>query len=152
MTFRPLMPMLPFSPIVAAAVAVAALTSGPVAGRQAAPDTIEALHKPLDAILDVYVRDGFVYYRALRSERTRLDRYVASLNVAAETYDKWPREQQMAFWLNAYNVFVLKTVIDAYPIRGKSALYPAGSIRQIPGAFEQHRHRAAGRAVTLDEI
>lgn len=112
----------------------------------------DTLHRPLDAILDVYVRDGLVYYRALKSERGRLDRYIASLNVAPAAYDAWPREEKMAFWVNAYNAFVLRTVIDRYPIRGTSPQYPAGSIRQIPGAFETMRHRAAGRTVTLDEI
>ena len=43
----------------------------------------------------------------------------------------------MAFWLNAYNALVLKTVVDHYPIPGASAGYPAKSIRQIPGAFER---------------
>jgi hypothetical protein len=116
----------------------------------AAPD--DALHRPLDEILDVNVRDGFVYYRALRGERGRLDRYAASLNVPAATYNAWEREQKMAFWVNAYNAFVLETVIDHYPVHGRSPDYPDGSIRQIPGAFEQLRHRAAGRSVTLDEI
>jgi uncharacterized protein DUF547 len=112
----------------------------------------DALHRPLDQILDVNVRDGLVYYRALRGERGRLDRYAASLNVAAATYEAWPREHKMAFWVNAYNAFVLQTVINNYPIRARSATYPDNSIRQIPGAFEQTRHRAAGRSVTLDEI
>ena len=112
----------------------------------------DALHQPFDRILDLQVRDGLVYYRALRSERGRLDRYIASLDVPAATYDAWPRDQQAAFWINAYNAFVLETVIDHYPIRGKAAAYPSVSIRQIPGAFEQKKHRAAGRAVTLDEI
>lgn len=116
------------------------------------PAPVEALHRPLDAMLDIYVRDGLVYYRALKSERGRLDRYIASLDVPAATYERWPREQQMAFWVNAYNVFVLKTVIDHYPIRGSHAGYPTNSIRQVPGAFERLRHRAAGRSVTLDEI
>jgi hypothetical protein len=123
--------------------------------RTAAPQASgppEALHRPLDQILDVNVRDGLVYYRALRGERGRLDRYAASLNVAAATYESWPREHKMAFWVNAYNAFVLQTVINNYPIRGRSATYPDNSIRQIPGAFEQTRHRAAGRSVTLDEI
>jgi hypothetical protein len=129
----------------------------PAAGaRPAAPSQpsgpTEALHRPLDQILDVNVRDGLVYYRALRGERGRLDRYAASLNVAAATYEDWPREHKMAFWVNAYNAFVLQTVISNYPIKGSSAAYPANSIRQIPGAFEQRRHRAAGRSVTLDEI
>lgn len=123
-----------------------------VSARQTSGEAVDAIHKPLDEILDLYVRDGYVYYRALRSDRGRLDRYIGSLNVPADTYTRWSREQKMAFWLNAYNVFVLETVIDAYPIRGKSPTYPPVSIRQIPGAFERVRHRAAGRAVTLDEI
>jgi hypothetical protein len=116
------------------------------------PGTLEVIHRPLDALLDANVRDGMVYYRALKSIRGRLDSYVASLDVPEATYAGWTRERQMAFWLNAYNAFVLKTVIDHYPIRGRSAAYPAGSIRQIPGAFDKLRHRAAGRSLTLDDI
>lgn len=112
----------------------------------------DTLHKPLDQILDVDVRDGYVYYRALRSDRARLDRYVASLNVPAATYQSWSREQQMAFWVNAYNAFVLETVIDHYPINGSSKEYPVNSVRQVPGAFERIKHRAAGQSLTLDEI
>jgi hypothetical protein len=112
----------------------------------------DPLHRPLDEILDPNVRDGLVYYRALESGRGKLDRYAASLNVPAATYDAWSREAKMAFWLNAYNTFVLQTVVNRYPIRGKSTDYPESSIRQIPGAFESTRHRAAGRSVTLDEI
>jgi hypothetical protein len=113
---------------------------------------IDALHRPFDQILDIQVRDGLVYYRALRGERGKLDRYAASLDVPAATYEGWPREQKIAFWLNAYNAFVLQTVLDRYPINGKASAYPASSIRQIPGAFERLPHRAAGRTVTLDEI
>lgn len=129
----------------AVALAAAALAA------QARPET-ELLHRPLDQILDVNVRDGLVYYRALKSDRGRLDRYVASLNVPSATYDGWTREAQMAFWLNAYNAIVLQTVINHYPIKGKAGTYPASSIRQIPGAFDQAKHRLAGRSVTLDEI
>ena len=120
--------------------------------RSQASALADTLHRPLDQILDTNVRDGFVYYRALKSERGRLDRYAGSLNVAPGVYDAWPREEKMAFWVNAYNAFVLQTVVDRYPMRGASPRYPAGSIRQIPGAFETTRHRAAGRSVTLDEI
>ena len=112
----------------------------------------DPLHRPLDEILDLNVRDGLVYYRALDSGRGKLDRYAASLNVPAATYDAWSRDAKMAFWLNAYNTFVLQTVVNRYPIRGKSTDYPESSIMQISGAFESARHRAAGRTVTLEEI
>lgn len=112
----------------------------------------EILHRPLDQILDLNVRDGLVYYRALKADRGRLDRYVASLNVPAATCAGWAREHQMAFWLNAYDAIVLQAVVDHYPIRGRSSAYPANSIRQVTGVFDQAKHRVAGRSVTLDEI
>jgi hypothetical protein len=103
-----------------------------------------------DEILDLYVRDGLVYYRALKLERGRFDRVVDQL--AAIREEGLSRDERLAFWLNAYNALVLRTVIDRYPIDGKSALYPANSIRQIPGAFESVKHQVAGRSLTLDQI
>ena len=119
------------------------------------PSTVDVdpLHKPFDEILDLYVRDGLVYYLALRNERARFDRYVDSLSgVTADALKSWPRERQLAYWINAYNAFVLRTVIDNYPIRGRSADYPQNSIRQIPGAFERRQFKAGGRMLTLDTI
>lgn len=119
----------------------------------AAPAPTAGLHRPLDELLDLYVRDGFVYYNALRSDRDRLDGYIRALdgpNGAQQA--KGSREEQLAFWINAYNAFVLQTVINNYPIRGRARGYPASSIRQIPGAFEKLQFRAAGRSVTLDGI
>src|SRR3954447_23169567 len=106
-----------------AAPALIASARSPAAIAQASASA-DTLHRPFDQVLDTNVRDGFVYYRALKSERGRLDRYAASLNVAATAYDAWPREEKMAFWVNAYNAFVLQTVVDRYPIRGTSPKYP----------------------------
>ena len=104
----------------------------------------------LDESLDLYVRDGLVYYRALKSDRSRLDRYVNALG-GAEVASR-PRDEQIAFWINAYNALALKTVIDNYPIAVRSKEYPARSIRQVPGAFERNAHRVAGKSLTLDQI
>src|SRR6187455_2440728 len=119
------------------------------------PSTVEVdpLHKPFDEILDIYVRDGLVYYLALRNERAKFDRYVTAVGeVSADTLKSWPPDRQLAYWINAYNAFVLRTVIDNYPIRGRSADYPQNSVRQIPGAFEKRQFRAGGRMLTLDAI
>ena len=113
----------------------------------------DALHKPLDELLELYVRDGFVYYNALKSDRGRLDRYLAGLDgPAAAAAAAGSPERQRAFWINAYNALVLRTVVNNYPIRGKPGQYPSNSIRQIPGAFERTTHRVAGKTVTLDAI
>jgi hypothetical protein len=140
------------------AVLIASAMSGfapAAAGRQPSPTPadVDALHRPYEEILDIYVRDGLVYYFALRQERAKLDRYVQALgDVPPGTLKGWAPDRQLAYWINAYNAFVLRTVIDHYPIRGKSPDYPPNSIRQIPGAFERRQFRAAGRMITLDAI
>ena len=137
----------------ALAALVLSVALAPVGAQQFTPAPgADPLHTPLDEILDANVRDGLVYYRALKSTRGRLDRYVASLNVPAATYNGWSKPQQMAFWVDAYNAFVLETVIDHYPIHGTAPGAPSNSIRQIPGAFNRTTWRAAGRSVTLDAI
>ena len=103
-----------------------------------------------DTILDLYVRDGMVYYRALKAERGRLDALVSQL--AAASLESASREEQIAFWTNAYDAIVLRTVVDHYPIQGASKAYPPHSIRQVPGAFDKTAHRVAGRSLTLDQI
>lgn len=126
--------------------------SGLGAQESGPPPADVGIHAPLDAVLDLYVREGLVYYRALRSERARLDRYISGLDLPPAAFEGWSRDTQAAFWLNAYNALVLRTVIDHYPIRGRGDAYPVNSIRQIPGAFDAPRHRVAGRTLSLDQI
>jgi hypothetical protein len=138
-----------FARTLVAALIVAATASGVPLTAQGIAD----FHRPLDELLELYVRDGLVYYRALASDRRRLDAYIALLDgPQARAVESWPREEQIAFWLNAYNAWVLRAVIDHYPIRGASGRYPANSLRQIAGTFERSPRRIAGRSLTLDQI
>jgi hypothetical protein len=130
--------------IVVLALALATVAPG------AQESTVDARRRNLDQVLDLYVRDGYVYYRALRQDRRLLDAYLNGL--ATASIDSASRDEQLAFWLNAYNALILRTVIDHAPIPQRSREYPPGSIRQIPGAFERLTHRVAGRTVTLDQI
>jgi len=104
------------------------------------PADLEPIHRPFDQLLDSYVRDGIVYYRALKIDRAKLDRYVASLAAADAASGDKPR--QIAFWINAYNALSLQTAVSHYPV----------SMNQVPGAFDRTKHTVAGRAVTLDQI
>lgn len=119
-------------------------------GTRAQDGATPARQDRFDEILDLNVRDGFVYYRALTADHGRLDAYVASL--AATRLDSLSPQEQVAFWINAYNAVVLQTVVRHYPIQTRTKDYPPGSIRQIPGAFEREAHRLAGRTLTLDQI
>jgi Protein of unknown function, DUF547 len=148
-----MIPRRPPRVLAAAVVAGAAIASVVTLGAQyPPPSTVDALHRPYDQILDTNVRDGLIYYRALKGSRGALDRYVGSLDVPTAEYDAWPKAKQIAFWLNAYNAFVIESVLDAYPIAGRSPAYPANSLRQVPGVFEKQVRRVAGRRLTLDDI
>ena len=137
----------------AAAAVILATVSVAAQNYEPSPD-LEPLHVPFDALLELHVRDGLVYYRALQADRGRLNRYIATLNSPSVVsgLEKWSGDQKKAFWLNAYNALVMKTVVDHYPIRGTSKNYPANSVRQIPGAFEKTAHAIAGKQLTLDQI
>jgi uncharacterized protein DUF547 len=130
------------------AIAIVALLVGGSSGQE--PPADAARRKTFDQLLDLYVRNGDVYYRALKSDRGKLDGYISQ--IAGASVEKQSRDEQIAFWLNAYDALVLRTVIDHYPIAGRSGEYPQKSIRQIPGAFERLPHRVAGRSLTLDQI
>jgi Protein of unknown function, DUF547 len=132
--------------------ALAALVAASVVVTPSAQESLSdaARRKTFDQILDLYVRNGDVYYRALKSDRGKLDGYLNL--IAGASVDKAPREEQLAFWLNAYDALVLRTVVDHYPLAGRAPQYPSKSIRQIPGAFERIAHRVGGRSMTLDQI
>ncbi len=93
-------------------------------------------------------------YSALKRSRTALDAVVAAFaEPTAEQERGWTRDQRLAYWINAYNLFTLRAIVDHYPIR--SALFtlqPRNSIRQIDGVWTTLTWRAAGRTVTLDDI
>ncbi len=120
-------------------------------------------HAIFDSVLARFVQDGRVDYAALQAERAQLDRYLERVaSVSAEEFRAWPRSERIAYLINAYNAYVLQTVIDHYPIRGtgffgklvhpKRFAFPSNSIRHIGGVFDGIRHRVAGREMTLDDI
>ncbi len=131
------------------------------AGEPASAQTID--HAAFDTVLTLYVQDGRVDYAALKTGRAVLDRYLSQVAaVTAEQFDAWPEQEQIAYLVNAYNAYVLETVIDHYPIKGsgffkkltspKRFALPSNSIRQIDGVFDGIPHQVAGKEMTLDDI
>lgn len=101
--------------------------------------------------------NGGVDYKALEADRAELDNYVARLGTVTEAaFSKWPRAEQVAFLINAYNAIVLQQVIDDYPIKRSAhpaaLIRPANSVWQIAGFFADLKHRLLGRDLTLDQI
>lgn len=104
----------------------------------------------------VVTDDGFVDYALLEQEKASLDEYLAI--VAAMDPKKvaaWPEADRIAFFMNAYNAYTLKAIIERYPIEDQprgSWFHPRNSIRQIPGVWDTLTWKVMGREMTLDDI
>jgi hypothetical protein len=145
--------------VIALALLFVARPPASAATVQLKPDTTSVAPADFDVaayrdLLARVVRGDRVDYRAIVADRAALDRIVAAFAEVPATIEKgWAARERMAFWINAYNVFTLRAIVDHYPIRGsRFSLSPRNSIRQIDGVWTTLEWRAAGRTVTLDDI
>jgi len=116
-------------------------------------------YEPYAAVLGTYVDDdGMVDYEGLKADRKNLYAFVRALGVLdREEFDSWSDDAKIAFWINAYNSLTLEAIINHYPIEvsifnPKRLLYPANSIRQIGGVWDETEHKVPGEELTLDRI
>ncbi|MEM6770163.1 MAG: DUF547 domain-containing protein, partial [Bacteroidota bacterium] len=73
-------------------------------------------HKPWDQILQQFVDGkGMVNYAALKKEEARLDAYLATL-AEATPVDLWSHNEGLAYWINAYNAYTFKLILNNYPV------------------------------------
>ncbi len=64
----------------------------------------------------------------------------------------WDRDRQKAFWINAYNAFVLQTVVSQYPIRGRAPITLRTASVRFPVRLRRRLTWRRERALTLDQI
>jgi len=101
--------------LLAAGPACAAPASKPAATASAV--AFDPTHAAFDALLARHVVGGRVAYAALAADRPALEAYIAGLaGPSAATVAAWPRDAQLAFWINAYNALTLRVVLDNQPL------------------------------------
>lgn len=71
-------------------------------------------HAPFDGLLKRHVRDGLVDYKTFSKEEHILDDYLQS--IAEAELDEMKRPELMALWINAYNAFTVKLILETYPL------------------------------------
>lgn len=73
-------------------------------------------HQLFDAQLKKYVNGGKVNYKAWKKDMTGLQNYLEDIT-AAKNIEKWSYEEKLIFWINTYNAFTVKLVLDNYPVK-----------------------------------
>lgn len=74
-------------------------------------------HKTWTKLLKKYVtEDGQVNYSGFKTEEKALDDYLAVLS-QHHPDDSWKKEDQLAYWINAYNAFTVKLIVKNLPVK-----------------------------------
>lgn len=74
-------------------------------------------HTPWTVLLQKHVTaDGKVNYPGFLSDSRELDAYLKLLSNNHPDESTWTRDEQMAYWINAYNAFTVKLITDNYPL------------------------------------
>jgi hypothetical protein len=116
-----------------------------------------SFHDKCADILENYVDDkGMVDYKKLKRKRQELKKLLDEFdNLDPNEYNSWPKEDKIAFWLNAYNIQMLKIITDNYPIESSRILrlfWPPNSIRHIKGIWDNYKFIVMDEEFTCSEI
>jgi hypothetical protein len=111
------------------------------AGLTLAAGETNGFHDTWDKLLKKYVKNGRVDYKGFAADAGQLDSYLAKLDKT--DISAYNRDQKLAFWINAYNAFTIKLILDHYPIK---------SIRKISNPWGKRIWKAAGQTLSLDDI
>ena len=97
-----------------------------------------------DAILNKYVKGDYFQYGKLRDNNDDLARFESFMRWQAQADVKaMSREEQIAFYINAYNSCCIKAILDHYPVH---------SPKDIDGFFDQLKFTVAGEELTVREV
>lgn len=94
-----------------------------------------------DSFFKTYVEDGKVDYKRIYSERSLINKLYSSL--AEIRTDNLNTSEEKAFYINAYNIITIYSVLDHYPVK---------SVMDIQGFFNELEHPVAGKKLTLDQL
>ncbi|MBI5857563.1 MAG: DUF547 domain-containing protein [Sphingobacteriales bacterium] len=109
-------------------------------------------HEKWTNLLRKYVgNDGLVDYKGFITDKAELESYLdlVSKNAPAKS---WSENDKIAYWLNAYNAFTVKLIIDHYPVKSIKDLGPANQIIFINTPWDKNFFKIGGRTMTLNNI
>jgi len=110
-----------------------------------APTKPALSHDKWDGLLRKHVSSsGKVNYAGFKADKAQLQSYLEILS-ANTPGSGWSKSKTMAYWINAYNAFTVKLIVDNYPV---------SSITDLEGGnpWTKHQIPLGNKTYTLDQI
>jgi len=98
-------------------------------------------YKDLDSFLGQHVKGKYFDYKSVKDDPTDLLELLKIVDNAQ--IGKLSEDEQLAFYINAYNLSVLKTIVLNFPV---------ASTNEITGFFDKKEHKIAKQYITLDYL
>lgn len=115
-------------------LAITGLLACLTAGSAIATAAFDHQHPQWTQLLTRYVQDGVVDYASLANGgQEQLQAYLDSLeSVSPQEFARWDRNEKLAFWVNAYNAYTVRLILDHYPIDSirSIGLFPNSAFRR----------------------
>ena len=121
-------------------------------------DKATSFHAQCAGILKEFVNDkGMVDYKGLRRKRLELRNLLNQFDsLDPNEYKSWPKQDQIAFWINVYNLQKLKIVTDNYPIEPASRIltiyWGPSSIRHLEQKMTRHKFIVMDEEFTFSDV
>jgi len=121
------------------------------------PQSVPSFIRGYAELLRDYVQDdGYVDYSSLHRRRLDVKQIVMDLGeLDPNVYAAWPKGEQLAFWINAYNIKMLEIISRNYPIQSSRWLrltWPPTDIRHIAGIWTDYKLLVMDEEFTLAEV
>lgn len=110
-------------------------------------------HQLWDQLVKSHVKaNGLVDYKGFIREKPKLESYLRLLEVQVPDRKTWTKSQQLAYWINAYNAFTVKLIVDNYPTKSIRDLGPAIKIPLVKDVWHLKFFKLGGVEMSLDEL
>jgi hypothetical protein len=110
-------------------------------------------HQLWNELLKTHVKpNGQVDYKGFIREKPKLERYLKLLSENAPDRSKWTKNEQLAYWINVYNAYTVKLIVDFYPTKSIRDLGPRIKIPLIKDVWHYKFFKIAGVDMSLDEV
>lgn len=117
------------------------------------PGTTPPSHQLWNELLKAHVKaNGVVDYRGFVREKPKLEQYLNLLSENAPDRSTWSKNEQLAYWINAYNAFTVKLIVDHYPVKSIRDLGPSLKIPGLRDVWHYEFFEIGGSLASLDQI
>ncbi|RZS96265.1 DUF547 domain-containing protein [Cecembia calidifontis] len=110
-------------------------------------------HEIFDKFLKKFVsEEGKVDYKGMLIRKAELEAYLEILSQNPPDRTAWTHKEQLAYWINAYNAFTLKLILEHYPVKSIQDIKPKYPLPLINTVWHMEFFKIGGKPASLDEI